>query len=403
MKLTMAVDFYDMVWVSEEIFDESHIDKFIKQCAENGINRLLWRVSVGGKLFYHTRTPDRLSNFRSSKTGKRCDIHREISKKAMAVMEKCDPLKVAVDCSRKHGIEIYPWLTIYDDWSYMGELKSSLLQDNPNFSWVSQDGSEYLWGATSYVYDEVVEFRMRQIKELLSYDVDGLHLSLRSHSRPPEYIKILKAYLEANPCKTVADYVVSNKTLIKKIMKESHGTYGFEPQAVSEYSRITGKIPDKHDPEWWKFRGGYLLRFLKQVRNVVNTREIGFSLWWRTPYYPPFPNEFYRWDDIVSKNIVDELCYVLPNDFSKIPGCYPELVNHNKNSSLWLFTSDNTENVYKRFKIIEKALRSRLFQNVCLYEAMDFYKNPNYWKMVKKIKNINPEAGAEVSAAGYQF
>lgn len=403
MKLTMAVDFYDLVWVSDEIFDENHIDKFIKQCAENGINRLLWRVSVGGKLFYHTRTTDRLQSFKPSGTGKERDIHLEISKKAMAVMKKCDPLKAAVNSSRKYGIEIYPWLTIYDDWSYMGEFKSSLLRENPNFSWVSQDGSEYLWGVTSYVYDEVVEFRMRQIKELLSYDVDGLHLSFRSHSRPPEYIRTLKTYLEANPGKTVADYAASNKILVRKIMKESHGKYGFEPQAVSEYSKITGKIPDKHDPEWWKFRGGYLLKFLKQVRNMVNTRETGFSLWWRTQHYPPFPNDFYRWDDIVSKNIVDDLCYVLPDDFSKFPACFPELKNHNKNASLWFFTSDNTENVYKRFKVIEEALKSRLFQNVCLFEAMDFYKNPNYWEMVKKIKNIKPEAVAEVSAIDYQF
>jgi hypothetical protein len=399
MNLTMAVDFYDMVWVSEKVFDKESIDKFIAQCAQNGINRILWRVSVGGQLFYHTNTPDRLQNLAIDQKGKYYSTHHEILKKALLILNEFDPLKTAVDSCHKWGVEIYPWLTIYDDWSYMGEFASSLMKQNPKLSWASQDNSEYLLGVTSYVYDEVVDFRIRQIKELLSYDINGIHLSLRSHSRPPEYLRELKDYLTKNPQKSVADFANTQKDGINNIMKKAHGKYGFDSKAVSEYIRLTGKIPEKDSTEWLRFRGGYLLRFLQKVKKLVNIREVGLSLWWRTQYYPPFPNEFYRWDDIAKENIADDLCYVLPEIAKDFPVCFPELTKYQNNASIWFFTSDATNNVKKRLETIRNALNSKLFNNVCFFEAMDFYKNPSYWEMARELKNIKTEESEKMTTA----
>ena len=59
MKKFIAVDFYDLIWKQETVFSLEDMEALFARYAENGINAVLWRLSVYGKLLYHSKTPDR--------------------------------------------------------------------------------------------------------------------------------------------------------------------------------------------------------------------------------------------------------------------------------------------------------------------------------------------------------
>ena len=59
MKKIIAVDFYDLIWKAENPFSRDDMDALFCKYAEYGVDAVLWRVSVCGKLLYHSQTPDR--------------------------------------------------------------------------------------------------------------------------------------------------------------------------------------------------------------------------------------------------------------------------------------------------------------------------------------------------------
>ena len=173
-KVMMCVDYNDMVASNEELFDETAIDRFFAKCAEKRIERILWRVSATGNVLYHSRV--------RTVFAKGAPTWREgHAAKLRALLSRCDPLEVAVRLARKHRLEIYPWVTIFDDGK--GIMQSAFSRENPQYLWLSRDQKTRIDGVLCYFYPEVIEHRLSQIRELLRYGVDGLLLSTRSHSR----------------------------------------------------------------------------------------------------------------------------------------------------------------------------------------------------------------------------
>ena len=79
MKFTMAVDYYDLIWQSDELFDEQKIDHFLGQCAENGINAVQWRLSVCGELLYRTKTGDMFTGKPYNSPKSIAKLHKKLS------------------------------------------------------------------------------------------------------------------------------------------------------------------------------------------------------------------------------------------------------------------------------------------------------------------------------------
>jgi len=385
----MAVDYYDLIWQSEELFDEQKIDSFMGKCAEHGINAIQWRLSVCGELLYRTKTGDMFTEKPYNSPRSLAKLHESTYNKCKTILERFDPLETAIKLAHKHGMELYPWLTLYDDYGVQGDRTSSIMTEHPEMSWRSRDGKTYYLGVTSYAYPEVVEFRMKQIKEIETYEGDGLYLSNRSHSRSPEYNNALEDFTNKKPESCYVDWIMANRAFIDESQKTAIGKYGFDPPAVEDYIRATGKHPE-NSPQWNRFRGQYFTKFIEQVRQEVSGK-LSFGL----RYEPDAPHflygkYFFDWEHLTSKNIIDELHYALPEDESiDLKTSFPEMFRPSQTSKqgwCWLGHETQEDTIRHKANIIKQQVQQGNLEGIVLFEAYHFLKKPDYWKLFEYFK-----------------
>ncbi len=185
MNRTLNVDYYDLVIRggdagSPTFYDERRIEALLRRCAEEGIQRVLWRLSVCGKEAYYTqvRTPFDWAT------------PRERNDRMTAIMERFDPLAVACKLAPRYGLTLYPWITLEDDY-YENNLESGFVAQHPEYQFVSRDGKRYFRGTLCYCYPEVRAHRLAQLQEIVAnYQIDGFYLCLRSHAGEcePSYV-----------------------------------------------------------------------------------------------------------------------------------------------------------------------------------------------------------------------
>ena len=181
MKRTLNVDYYDLVLQggrpdTPEFYDEQRIERLLARAAEEGIDRVLWRLSIVGKVAYHSNVRTRFDW---------ADPRRE-NAPMTAVMERFDPLAVATELAHRYGLRIDAWITLIDEY-YPNNLESDFVAQHPEYQFVSRDGKSYFRGTLCYAYPEVRAHRLAQLREIIDgYDVDGLFLSLVSHAGEPE-------------------------------------------------------------------------------------------------------------------------------------------------------------------------------------------------------------------------
>lgn len=304
--LTMAVDYYDLIMAQKTLFDESSIDRMLGAFAERGVDTVQWRVSVLGKLLYHTQLGDRFTDapFGAADNPGFAAIHQPIYDKSRAIMAKMDPMEVASRLCRKHGIRLFAWLTIYDDAGFHPMTWSALVRQHPECCWKAWDRDQYFHGVTSYVYPEVVTHRLAQIRELLHYDVDGIYLCNRSHSRPPGF---LDAYLDFLKTHSATEWRQTETARgLPAAMAACKGHYGFDPPAVEAFRAATGRDPHPDDPEWWRHRRGYLTAFLRQARGLTDAKGAALGLGVDADI-EIYPEGFFDWAGYLSDKLVDEI------------------------------------------------------------------------------------------------
>jgi hypothetical protein len=386
MKFTMAVDYYDLIWQSEKLFDEPHIDRFFGECAEHGINAVQWRLSVCGHLLYRTKTGDMFTGTPYNSSASLSKFHKANYYKCKNILACFDPLEAVVRLAHKHGMELYPWLTLYDDYGVQGDRVSSIIAKHPERCWRSHDGKNYYLGVTSYAYPEVVEFRMKQIREILSYEGDGLYLSNRSHSRPPEYHDALESFINKTPDTCYTEWIKANVGFIDKSQKAAVGNYGFDQPAVKAYIEMTGKQPENSE-QWNRFRGQYFMKFIEQVR-----REVSGKLSFGLRYEPNAPHflygkHFFDWKRLSNGDILDELHYALPEDDSvDLKISYPELSQPSKTSRqgwCWLGHKKLEDTIQYKANIIKQQVKQSNLDGIVLFEAYHFIKKPEYWNLLE--------------------
>lgn len=190
--LAMNLDFFDMC-IGLDTWDmrdcEREMERLMAMTAHYGFDRLYYRISVCGAAANHTKvmTPadDRaFEKYRGRRILDTCCANIPSTHTRMAdVMERIDPLAECAKYGHKHGLKIYAWVTSWDSLYYA--TQDEFFQKHPEFTWVSRDGKRHVPGVPCYAYPEVREYRLAQIRELLSYDVDGIILSPRSHSPWP--------------------------------------------------------------------------------------------------------------------------------------------------------------------------------------------------------------------------
>ena len=371
MKKIIAVDFYDLIWKAENPFSRDDMDALFCKYAEYGVDAVLWRVSVCGKLLYHSQTPDRYMG---------CKAQNSTGEKAMAVMRQYDPAEVVVAMGKKYGIEVYFWLTLFDDASYAGfsEMESSICKAHPEYSWQSRDGKTHYLGVLSYAFPEVVEFRLRQIRELAGYGGAGIYLCNRTHFRSPVIREAMnQAGLDQD---NVNQWCREHSDLIRSEYVRCRGQFGFDQPALAAYQGDLNDIV-----AWQHHRGAYFTEFMKKARVAANPGKMWMGLRYGAnlgPYI--YGDHFFDWKKFSDGSITDALAYDLqPPDYDReedFPEFYQRTVAR---KLLWMSLSMN--NPEKLLDAYAKSLErwKPFMDGIILFEAYQMTNNPSYWHFLK--------------------
>lgn len=366
MKKIIAVDFYDLIWKQEEIFTISDIEKLFCKYAQHGVTAVLWRLSLIGKLLYYSNTVDRFSISTSN---------NPIAIKALKVMDSYDPAKVALEMGKKYGIEVYFWLTLFDEAAYSNsdEFVSSLCKEHPEYSWLSKDGKESFYGVLSYAYSEVQEFKLNQIKEIVSYGADGLYLCNRSHSRSP----LIRKKMET--ASDVSLWCRENSSLIISEQNNSRGKYGFNPVAVENFH---GNLDD--EKAWQSYHGKFFTSFLEKVRQI-NSGKNYFGLRYAPNFGPyVYGNYYFDWEKLSDGSLVDGLAYDLqPPNFDKEED-FKEFYSKTKGEKfLWMsLSANNPTNLLAAYND-SLARWKKHMDGIIFFEAYCLTNNQPYWDFLK--------------------
>jgi len=295
-EFTMNLDFFD-ICIGLDTWDmrdcDREMERLMAMCAHYGVDRVLFRVSVCGAVCYHTKvmTPafeNVFTKYKSKGLDTCCaNIPSFIPRMAM-VMRRIDPLASCAKYAHKHGMKVYAWVTIFDSLYYAPETE--FFQQHPEYTWVSKDGKKHIPGVPCYAYPEVRKYRLDQMKELLRYDIDGIFLSVRSHSPWPG----------------------------RKAGGGNEGArgYGFNEPVVKEYMRRFGKDPRDAKPDgldelrFVQLKGDFLTQWLREVKEVTSKHGKQLAMNTNVAYSDPVrANWMYvDADTLVRERIVDELC-----------------------------------------------------------------------------------------------
>jgi len=275
---TVNVDFLDQTVYAPsygiEDWNREEIARMYQHYAGLGINRVFWRISATGVVTYPSkvRTPIRKSDEES---------HQHILRQ---LERGDDPLAIGIEEGRKAGIEVYVWITLFDDYGHEagGQYASDFVLKNPQYQWTSKDGKPF-FGVLSYSYPEVREHRLAEIREVLERNPDGIYLCTRTHS-----------FFHA--CDTGDDY-------------------GYEPPVRDEYLRryhLDILKTDKFDRQAWRnLRAEGLDRFIRDASKMIQGqgKKLAFGvkslsnqdMGW------PYGNAVLPWHSWVKDGVVDEI------------------------------------------------------------------------------------------------
>jgi hypothetical protein len=161
-------------------------------CKAAGLSHVYWRVFDAGQATYHSKLvrpglhPDADNIFNPlTDEGKSAvkkllpNLTAEQGAGYLKQMDKMDyaqfdSLAYAIEYGHEIGLKIHAWASINEDdhgWGWTSEFSKS----HPQFRWKRRDGRTY-HSQLSFAFDEVRQYKLDLIRELLAYPIDGLFL-----------------------------------------------------------------------------------------------------------------------------------------------------------------------------------------------------------------------------------
>ncbi|GEM_PF-4684130 len=242
---------------------QEDIREAMRQLKSIGADGVLWRTHAFREL-YHTKAGTVFTRKHA--------LNRYDEKMAEAI-EHCDPLAEAVKYAREFGLKIYAWTLLNDD-GKTPEAIPAFLRQNPQFQWSSRDG-KYLNGVPCYAYPEVRAWRLALIDELMSYGVDGVFMSTRSHTTG-----------------------FGDKVLLE---------YGFNAPVVNEFSKRYGVDllsdfqPERDGTRLIRLRADLMNEFYREVKAMRDRKYPQVKLIADLSHLPQ------NWPEWIREKLVDEL------------------------------------------------------------------------------------------------
>ena len=302
MEITVNLDISDPPRYQVTPCDEAWIDGIFAKCKAHGVQRMLWRVSLG-RAYYHSR----LMQPADRECGEQWAPVAE-------VLERLDPLECAVRAAKRHGVEILAWYPFSE--TYVSKRDVKLI--DPFFSkrrdlfWISRDASRCFMGHPCVAESEARERLTAICKELSDYDVDGIFLSTRTHCPRPG---------------------LSNRNCEPYHADE----FGFNDPVVSEVKSRCGvdisiTALEDLDPEvieqWHRVKGEFFTQWLRELSELLKPRDQKLFLNINPDRYTFIGNggkaadclRLYKdWECWLNDGILDGLSLVTPRGDNPVP------------------------------------------------------------------------------------
>lgn len=262
-QIFFPIDYFTCVakaWTRHQrLYTPDDIHRLTEAAAREGnTDVFLWRVSACGSMTYWSNVESRISDNGD---------FRSFAKAVARTLTYFDPLAEGVKAAHAVGKPLYAWMTLFDEALFCSN--SRILQQHPEFCWVDRSGYIHNKGLACYDYDEVFEFRLKIVRELLDYGVDGLYLSMRSHSGQVCPFKQPDMFGFNDPI--VAEYKRRfgvNLRDIDDCLPVHHS-----PASVQEFIY---KAPEFDVDAWHRLKGESLTRLLGAIRDIAGPE---FPIW----------------------------------------------------------------------------------------------------------------------------
>ncbi len=225
------------------------------QLAAVGIRDVYWRVFNGGLAMYPSRAaqPQDDRPYQRKKTGGALPVGG-IEYIRETDFRHYDPLPDAIGVGREFGIRVHFWYTIYEE-AHGLPFFSPFAEAHPGFWQMDREGRSYP-GTIEFGFEEVRQYKLRIIDELLSYRPDGLLLDFARHNATPS------------------------------AGRDGVHRFGFNPAIREAYRAAHGVDPidlPASDGNWLAFRREPLTRLVREIRRrttaSLGEAPIGVLTW----------------------------------------------------------------------------------------------------------------------------
>lgn len=258
-ELMLGVDYADDVeeWYTQgELGDTPLIARIMDNAVKGGMTSVAWRVSHVGTLTYRTK----VGTVQNGMNALRVSLTP-----FGLIMNRIDPLEVAVDEAHRRGLKIYVYYTLFDE-AYT-EATTGVVQQcdfgrkHPEFYSAHHTEGTFVRGVFSFGYPEVREYFGNLVKEALSYDPDGVYLDVaRTHSG-------------SNPIPVHGWWPQWSNPYL---------AFGYNEPDVKRYRDQYSEVPpvltptdtdnldaSQEEKNWNRVRGDALTMFLREIRPTV--------------------------------------------------------------------------------------------------------------------------------------
>lgn len=221
------------IWVTR--FDwrtAADVERAIDDCADLGMNRVLFQVRGNGTAFWRSRIEPWADELGGVDPG-------------------FDPLEIACEQAHRRGIELHAWVNVMPSWKGTAPPSNpaQLYLAHPDWHWFDEKGRRQplkdFYVSLNPCLPEVRDYLVALFREIVvSYPVDGLHL----------------------------DYV--------RFPDEEDGgvDYPRDARTLALYSAATGRTPAKDRAAWQRWKGDQVTTLVRAVKAMLMRERPGVAL-----------------------------------------------------------------------------------------------------------------------------
>ena len=240
------------------------IDRYLQA----GIPRLCWRCTDGGTTHYWSKLRDPFHRLETDNCQAMVFMNEDLSRYSRTDYRTFDSFAAAVELGHQAGLEVYAWCQVAGEDDGFG-YRSRRVKEHPEFCTVGRDGKRFA-GKLGWAYPENHEYLIGLLKEVLAYKPDGV----------------------------ILDFLKNEGDFRDQLCDDADGRvfYGYEPPAVEEFRRKTGRDPfqiPNRDPEWVQHRASYVTAFVRKARAMQ--KQVAPAVRWIAQTSYAIPRSITHW------------------------------------------------------------------------------------------------------------